>query len=283
MEGMGFATGTPNRVEVTWRSDGRRWLGLRGGPARSIADLPVHAQGRCSRILEIGPLEHIAAGLGIAGWEGWGIECEHPDIPLLDGSAMPWFASAANLRRGPVPARPFPFLEEEMEIRGTHHGRILARPATSFRLECRWSDGPGGIEVWEGGLGDLESLAAARTFIGVRDFLHVRRHGAMKGVDPRSGRLLGPAHGEDSEDLRDLARELGVDPRSPVWAGGEPRMASECAAHKALDLVGDILLWLGYLPHLHLVAQDSGHTLHHLFGRELRALAEPHGIEPPCP
>jgi UDP-3-O-acyl-N-acetylglucosamine deacetylase len=67
-----------------------------------------------------------------------------------------------------------------------------------------------------------------------------------------------------------MAKERGVDPEAVVWSGGLERMENECAAHKALDLIGDIGVWIGYLPSLSIRARDTGHELHHLLGRALR-------------
>jgi UDP-3-O-acyl-N-acetylglucosamine deacetylase len=62
----------------------------------------------------------------------------------------------------------------------------------------------------------------------------------------------------------------GVQPVGQVWTGGEERVPMECAAHKALDLVGDIACAIGYLPALRIVARDAGHTLHAKLSRALR-------------
>ena len=65
-------------------------------------------------------------------------------------------------------------------------------------------------------------------------------------------------------------RSEGIEPVGPVWTGGAQRIPNECAAHKALDLVGDIACAIGYLPALRIIARDTGHYLHARLGRALR-------------
>lgn len=141
-------------------------------------------------------------------------------------------------------------------------------PAERFRCRVEWSRGPEGPEVWEGGEDDLAGILGARTFVDVDDWLAAREAGWLQGTESGSGRLL-RGDSPSAQAVR-LARELAVDPVASVWTGGAERMPGECAAHKALDLAGDIGAWIGYLPPLSVFARDAGHELHHRSGRALR-------------
>lgn len=135
-------------------------------------------------------------------------------------------------------------------------------------MRVEWTSGPNGEEVWEGGLGDLEQVLQARTFVVADDWLQARKAGYLQGTDLANGRLLRGS--QPSAEALALARRLGVPEDLPVWSGGATRMENECAAHKAMDLIGDIGVWIGYLPPLSIRARDSGHALHHSLGRVLR-------------
>lgn len=282
VEGRGFATGRPNRVVVEFRPGKIRRLGVADGPERLLDDQEPLAEGRCSRVGGVGPLEHLVAGLGIAGWEGWTVRADHADLPLLDGSAEPWFRGASSCGIGEgLPEREIHLPPGTWSARD-ERGRIEVRSAPRFRLEVGWSHGPRGVERWCGDRGDLPGIVSARTFIDVDVFLHARSAGLLGGVDVRSGRLLARPD-RLTGAARALAGELGVEPERTEWTGGAERMANECAAHKALDLVGDILLWLGYLPRLDVVAIDAGHVLHHRLGKALRSFPVSAMTESPCP
>jgi hypothetical protein len=131
-----------------------------------------------------------------------------------------------------------------------------------------WSAGPDGPEIWEGGETELRKTLAARTFVDVEDWLWARNQGFLQGTDATSGRLL-RLREPTAEALR-LACQHRIDPEKRVWTGGDARMPDECAAHKAMDLAGDIGCWIGYLPKLSIHARDTGHDLHHLLGSALR-------------
>lgn len=269
VEGAGFATGVANRVRVRALQGRERWLSVAGTAPVQLSGAEFRSSGRCSRCGEVGPLEHVAAGLALAGLDGWILEAEHPDLPLLDGSASPWFASASDLVQGSGRVPTGPAARDVETLRNERGGVLEGRLSGSFHLEVSWTRGPDGPEVWRGGLEDLHRIVGARTFIDLELYLAIRAQGGLAGTDVHSGRLL---RGDASLDPAALAfaNELGVDPASRVWTGGPPRMEAECAAHKALDLVGDILLWLGYLPCMDVVARDAGHALHHRFGARLR-------------
>lgn len=272
VEGRGFATGRLNRVRIDALNVPERWLTVGARRARCLDAQEFQANGRCSRAGDTGPLEHVSAGLGIAGMIGWHLRAEHFDLPLLDGSAQPWYDGARRIVSGRVPSHSWKGAPVEEHLEGERRGVLSARQADDFRLDVRWSTGPDGGEQWCGGVQDLSRLVRARTFVDVDTFIESRRHGEMGGADMASGRLLRGLRPVD-ESVLELASQIGVDPRREVWVGGDERVPCECAAHKALDLVGDILLWLGYLPSLHIVACDAGHALHHRLGARLRRLA----------
>jgi hypothetical protein len=148
-------------------------------------------------------------------------------------------------------------------------GRLDVWPASDFQLEVEWTDGPLGVERWEGCRAELSAILAARTFVRADDWWEARNGGYLRGVEPGSGRLLAPRGNLPPQALEALGK-AGVEPLGPVWTGGEERIPGECAAHKALDLVGDIACAIGYLPPLRIVARDAGHALHAQLGRALR-------------
>lgn len=269
VEGAGFATGRPNRVRVQALDRTERWLVVGSDRPIELMTAEFRSAGRCSRAGDTGPLEHVVAGLALAGLPGWILEAEHPDLPLLDGSASVWFDSARSLARSGARVRTEPVARDVETLRSERGGSLSGRVAGEFHLEVAWTRGPEGPEVWRGGLEEIAQVVAARTFIDLDVYLAIRAQGGLAGADVRSGRLLRGAAPLDEAAIA-FARELGVDPEARVWTGGPPRMEAECAAHKALDLVGDILLWLGYLPCMDVVACDAGHALHHRFGARLR-------------
>ncbi len=269
LAGRGFHTGRWNRLRLR-RHDGEAgWFRCEGktseigGPGSS-----PDALGRSTRCGGVGPLEHLSAAALVHARGGWVLEADHSDLPLFDGSAGIWglaFARLGGLNR----SLSGPDLEVSGRWVSERRGVLEVERSDSFRLDVEWSRGPQGLEIWRGGREALPGLLEARTFVEADEWLAARASGWLRGTDASSGRLLRGR--EPSPQALELARSLGVDPAEPVWSGGAPRENEECAAHKALDLVGDIGVWIGYLPALSIRARDAGHDLHHQLGRALRA------------
>lgn len=257
--GIGYHTGRPNRLR--FQRAGRSVACIRIGDREiSLRDrqfLP-DASLRCTTFGGVGPVEHLLAAVCILGVEGWILEAEHEDLPLFDGSASMWENAilATGLAGPPLLAPRLAVVFECADARGW----IRIRPSEQLELRMTWTDGVGGAESWSGGASELGQLLKARTFVRSHDFARARGAGLLVGVGPDSGRLLRGMLQDDAEMF--LAASLGVDPSQEVWTGGPARQAGECAAHKALDLIGDFHLGLGGIPLGKIEAMDSGHCLH---------------------
>jgi len=226
------------------------------------------AMGRCTVSEGIGPLEHLSAAALCHGVRGWLLKADHGDLPLFDGSARIWQEAFSSISDSIARVR---VEKVEMAARtweSMRGGKLAVEPSDRFRLRVEWSAGPDGPETWEGGEAELCKTLAARTFVDVEDWLAAKSQGFLQGTDATSGRLLRLR--EPSTEARRVACQLGIEPENKVWTGGAARLPNECAAHKAMDLAGDIGCWIGYLPKLSIHARDAGHDLHHLLGSALR-------------
>lgn len=275
MSGEGFLSGQPNRLRLSPSEAGGGRVVLPRtrfdvfGPRASFPETSA----RCTRVEGVGPLEHLAAAAAILGVPNWELEADHGDLPIFDGSALRWAEAirAMGIGSGPL-IGPSVLHAVWQETRG----RSFLRAEPSDRLEIRieWTDGVRGPEIWSGGSSTLPDLIPARTFVRADQWWEIRSRGLMKGIGPGSGRLLQPREPLPPQAMAALRQE-GVHLDGPAWTGGAERIPSECAAHKALDLVGDIAVAMGYLPALRITARDAGHSLHAELGRALReALAQ---------
>ena len=270
MEGIGFHAGVPNRLRISTGTPGRGVVrigsrthvvwGAQGGEALS--------EDRCTSVEGIGPLEHLSAAAVALGVRGWELEADHADLPLFDGSAVAW---ADALRGLCSPARPD---VRECGLQaglwaGERRGLLRIEPSERFELLVEWTLGPSGPELWRGGSGDLVELLPARTFIDADQWWIARGRGLLRGAGSGNGRLLA-GRGPNAPECIRMLEEEGLDTRGKVWTGGPERIPMECAAHKALDLVGDIGCAIGYLPAIRIHARDAGHALHAALCRALR-------------
>jgi UDP-3-O-acyl-N-acetylglucosamine deacetylase len=173
-----------------------------------------------------------------------------PEIPLMDGSALPFFL--ALRREAGAPEETFFYdapVNLQWDLRNAPdapaYGHVRVCPAETFEVEYRLErpDYPGGfrscanVSVYSAE--DLYRVFQARTFITEREYEQARQNGLLEGVDSSCGLLL-KSSGEES----------GY------------RVAEEPALHKILDLVGDLTFAFPALPRIRVEILNGGHVSH---------------------
>jgi len=233
----------------------------------ALSDAPVHPAfasmpARCTTLanpaapqITIALTEHaLAAAYGL-GLTDLTIEADGPEIPILDGSSLP-FALAlreAGVRDLGLPVEPIRLSRPvRVEAGGAS---VTAHPLTAEDAHAEWQYDlayPGHALLgsmradWNAGNDFCESVAMARTFALEAEAEAMRRAGLFTHVDPSDALVIG-----DRGPLR-----------------GELRTPDEPARHKLLDMVGDLAL-LGR-PLLARVQGDrSGHALNHALARKI--------------
>lgn len=201
--------------------------------------------------LQCGPaavemVEHVLAalaGLGIDNCEIW---CDQPEMPGVDGSALPFVEA---LERAGILELDAPRVRRVVQtvIRlGTPEAWIEARPARS----------PGTYLSYELDYGPHSPIARQTYRVGLspeafRNELAPCRTFMLR---EEAERLLAQGYGSRA-GARDL---LVFGPEGPI--DNTLRFRNECARHKVLDMVGDLALaqaqWIGEFR-----AYRSGHRL----------------------
>lgn len=224
------------------------WTGLpRGVPVRNTT-----LAGGGAVFATVEHLMSALAGLGV--WSA-AVRFEAGDeAPILDGSALPWVAA---LRSALVPGSAIePIVPRERIEVVQGHASIVATPRAcglSHTYVLDYGVGspiPAQRATWEGCPRAYEAeIAPARTFSLRREAEAARAMGLFSHLTPREMIVVG----DDGE------------PIDNAW-----RTANEPAAHKLLDLIGDLAL-LGRPLQADVVATRSGHGLTHEFCRRVLA------------
>lgn len=206
--------------------------------------------------VSVGTVEHVLSAAFGEGLDNCVIELDGPEVPILDGSALPFVRlfHAAGFERLDAPVGSLSCSEPVQVSRG---GR-----GVSFR-----PDGPGLTITYEidfphpvVGRQELTvairpeeystRIAPARTFGFAKDVEALRSRGLARGGSLHNAVVLD---------------EAGV-------LSGPLRFRDEFVRHKVLDLVGDLAL-LGVALDGHIHARKAGHALHIEFARALAAAA----------
>lgn len=250
-EGRGLHSGEP--VKLTFRP-GQSGIAFTYGSERVAATIEnVTDTSRCTRLGSISTIEHAMATFACLEITDIEVEVSGPELPGLDGSALPYVQGLMKTGLTTFGEREIPALfkrvwEAEGEAKiGVANGE--GHWKYSFFTENRYP----GEQTFESKniTADYPSqIAPARTFVLSEEMPMVLEYGLGKGLDPTTVVMVGP----DGYD-------------------NTVRFADELARHKLLDLIGD--LYLAGLPvaSLNVVAERSGHRLNIAAAHKLRAVA----------
>lgn len=258
LEGVGLHQGLPVhcRLRPAWSGQGHIFVRSDLDPpveiAASLDNLTVSAlstqlqRGEAS----IQTVEHCLAALSGLGIDNCVIEVDGPELPILDGSALPFVLA---LLEGGVLEQDQPRavarLDQPLTVwEGEAFVAAVPSPEPRFSYAIDFVDSPIGQQwyswVWSETAFSQE-IAPARTFTRLQDVERAREHGLIKG-----GSLENAIVCTDSDWLTPL------------------RFANEPVRHKLLDLLGDLSL-LGIQVRAHILAHKAGHALHHRFSQAL--------------
>lgn len=203
--------------------------------------------------ITVSTIEHLLAALRIADIDNVIAEVSGPEVPILDGSALPFLRllEAAGTR-AQAAARRLIVVTAPVEVRdGNRMIRVSPYPGLRVRYSIDFPHPAIGQQTYELEI-DRPSfereLAAARTFTLRRD------------VDYLLSRGLGLGGATDNCVVFEPS---GV-PNTPL------RFADEPVRHKALDAVGDLSL-LGAPLWGFVEVERGGHQLHHSLVEKLLA------------
>jgi len=236
-EGIGLHSAVPVQMSVHPGEDG---IAFRYGADRFAAKPEnVTETTRSTKLGTVSTIEHVMsalAGLEITDAE---IEVSAPEVPGLDGSALPFFdgierAGTTDLATAELPPlfRRLFVHEDPIKIAisdGNGHWRY------DYDTGERWPNLQS-FDFRAGSESYRERLASARTFALLEEVPKIIAAGLGLGLDESSVLILGP------EGYKN-----------------EPRFSDEPARHKLLDLIGDLYLSGVPIRFLNVVAEKSGH------------------------
>ena len=196
----------------------------------------------------ISTVEHALSALYALGVTNCLIELDAPEMPTMDGSAMPFVAAIqlSGIVEQEAEAKTF-VVQERMEYTTENGSRFVIEPSDQQQFEVEISF-PGQIlHDQKAELQDLSTyakdIAAARTFCFVREIAYLMSRGLIKGGDLKNALVIYeyPITQEAMDQLTDAlgqprqhADKLGY--LSPLKFENEP------ARHKLLDIIGDFSL-----------------------------------------
>ena len=248
--GVGLHSGASARVSLRPGTRAGYWVGWLDDPALPQQRLEPGqvSETRLCTALQLGErrlatVEHLLAALAGSGVSQAEIWVEGSEIPLLDGSALPWVEAIAEAGLDEIGPRAMPVLHgEPITLR---HGQsfVMAMAGETLQLGAA-------IEFPQAAIGrQLHSLELTPERF-VREIAPARTFGFRDQVEAllAAGLIRGGA----------LENALVCD--GDRWLNPPLRFEDEPVRHKLLDLIGDLAL-VG-LPQAQVFAYRGSHGLH---------------------
>ncbi|MEB3303365.1 MAG: UDP-3-O-acyl-N-acetylglucosamine deacetylase [Cyanobacteriota bacterium] len=257
-QGVGLHSGATCRVRLEPSAREGYWVGWLAAPAEGLQRLSPNqvSDTRLCTALQLGQrhlatVEHLLAalaGTGVSHAELW---VEGEEIPLLDGSALPWVEAIGEGGLKPLGPRTLKPLPAPI-TRQQGQSFALALPSNQIHLSAavEYPQAAIGRQVFSLPLTPeafVAEVAPARTFGFLEQVEQLREMGLIQG-----GAL-------DNALVCDGER----------WLNPPLRYADEPVRHKLLDLLGDLAL-VG-LPLAQVFAYRGSHGLHTALARALEA------------
>ncbi len=191
----------------------------------------------------ISTTEHLLSALIGMGVDNVIAELDNLELPILDGSALPYVEEILRVGiRTQRRRREYLRVLRPVEVREGNKF-IGVYPGSGYRIEYAIDfPAPIGRQVASVDLAAETygtAIAAARTFGYKADEKRLRDMGLIRGASPENAIIL-TAHGPENGPLR---------------------FADEYVRHKMLDLIGDLSL-VGRRIEGHVVAERAGHAMH---------------------
>jgi UDP-3-O-[3-hydroxymyristoyl] N-acetylglucosamine deacetylase len=191
----------------------------------------------------ISTTEHLLSALIGMGVDNVIVELDNLELPILDGSALPYVQAFLNVgirtqRRRRETIRVLRAIEvrEGNKFIGVYPGSgYKIRYTIDFPAPIGWQHTSIDLAAENYGM----AIAPARTFGYKADEKRLRDMGLIRGAGPQNAIILG-ARGPENGPLR---------------------FADEYVRHKVLDLIGDLAL-AGRRIEGHVVAERAGHAMH---------------------
>ena len=239
--------------------------------------------------VRVSTIEHGMAALYALGIDNCLIQVNGPDFPILDGSAIKYVEKIQEIGIEEQNApKDYYIIRKKIEVKDETTGSsIVILPDEEFSLTAMCSFNSKFINSQFASLDNMTNfpteIAAARTFVFVRDIEPLLKANLIKGGDLDNAIVIYEKQisQEQLDQLADMikvehrdANNLGYIQHKPlVWE-------NECTRHKLLDIIGDMAL-IGKPIKGRIIATRPGHTINNKFARQMRREIRKHEIQAP--
>ena len=225
--------------------------------------------------------EHVLAALVGCGVDNALIKISGQEIPILDGSALPYVKAIDSVGTEAQDAERIYFeLDENIPWEDTEKQiEFLAIPDKVYRLTVMVDYNSPVLGTQHASMYNLgefkQEIAPCRTFVFLRELEYLAGNNLIKGGDLDNAIVLVDRLDVSQEELNRLAKLLGKENLEisiegiGVLNSLKLQYENEPARHKLLDIVGDLAL-IGRPVKAHILAARPGHSGNVRFAKVLK-------------
>jgi UDP-3-O-[3-hydroxymyristoyl] N-acetylglucosamine deacetylase/3-hydroxyacyl-[acyl-carrier-protein] dehydratase len=219
------------------------------------------------------------------------MDIDGPEIPILDGSSMPFVE--AILKAGVIAQnaeREYFYLDRNITFEDPQRKtEMLAVPADDFRLTVMVdynSDIIGTQHATMYHTGEfIPEIAPCRTFVFLHELEMLLKHDLIKGGDLNNAIVIvdREVSQEKLDDLASVFNKPSVKVKERgVLNNTTLHFQNEAARHKLLDMVGDLAL-VGKPIRAHILAARPGHSANVAFAKKIKDIIKESKKKPDAP
>jgi UDP-3-O-[3-hydroxymyristoyl] N-acetylglucosamine deacetylase/3-hydroxyacyl-[acyl-carrier-protein] dehydratase len=228
--------------------------------------------------VKVSTIEHVLAALVGTGVDNCLIEINGPEIPIIDGSSMP-FVEIID-RAGIIEqdaAKAWYTIDTNISYYDEHKRvEMTALPATNFEVTTLIDFNSPILGTQHATLKNIKDfnseIAPCRTFCFLHELEALLENNLIKGGDINNAIVIVDKQVSEIEMER-LAKAFGknnIEVKSEGYLNNlELRYSNEPARHKLLDVIGDLAL-IGYPIKSHIIANRPGHSSNVEFAKKIK-------------
>ncbi len=228
--------------------------------------------------VSVSTIEHALAALYASGIDNCLIKLNGPEMPILDGSAIPYINAIAQVGLTEQKSdKEYYVVKHKIEVVDEETGsKIMILPDDEFSVEVKVNfDSPvlaNQYASMEHVAEFAQEIAPARTFVFVREIEPLLSAGLIKGGDLDNAIVIHDSP-IDQEKIKKISEFMGVEcPKVENYGyiNSTPlQFENEPARHKLLDIVGDMAL-IGRPLKGKVIATKPGHGINSRITKEIR-------------
>lgn len=226
----------------------------------------------------VSTVEHLLAALVGTGVDNVLIELDGPEIPIMDGSSMPFIDAIEKTGIQEQDAKKvyysidtnISYYDEQKKV------EMVALPAVDYRVTCLIDFNSPVLGTQHANLKSMQEfiqeIAPCRTFCFLHELEYLLNNNLIKGGDINNA-IVVVDRAVNEADMDRLAKafnrkDIAVQ-REGILNNIELRFPNEPARHKLLDVIGDLAL-IGYPIKAHIIANRPGHASNVEFARKIK-------------